>query len=256
MIQTNMATRLLLRKLTSDELAEAEVYASNLAYPKSSVDREKLLSDLSVSLFHYYYESTDILLMDGAFPVEIDEAMVGFEFNVGPYEIQDTLGLERFYQERRKRNQSRDPKRRYIPIADRMVEEGRLGRPTNVGWYRYPGGKGKVDDPLVEDLVAEESHFAKVARREFSVEEIQERVICALVNASADRFDEFPDLTIYDLDLVINECLSFPVTQGGLIFYANKIGLEKVSDRISVFAQEDPIIWKLSSHFSRLRIEN
>ena len=254
MIQTNMATRLLLRKLTSDELAEAEVYASNLAYPNSAVDREKLLSNLSVSLFHYYYESTDILLMDGAFPVEIDEAMVGFGFNVGPYEIQDTLGLERFYQERRKRIPIQDPKRRYIPIADRMVEEGRLGRPTNVGWYRYPGGKGKVDDPLVEDLVAEESHFAKVTRREFSVEEIQERVICALVNASANRFDEFPELTICDLDCVISECLGFPVTQGGLIFYANKIGLEKISEKISMFAKEDPVIWKLSSHFSRLQI--
>ena len=254
MIQIIMATRPLLRKLTADELETAKVYADGLASHINSTVCEKHYNNLNVSLLHYYYESTDILLMDGAFPVEIDEAMMGFGFDVGPYENQDTLGLERFYRERLKRNQFRDPNRRYIPIADRMVEEGRLGRPTNVGWYRYPGGKGKVDDPLVEDLVAEESYFAKITRREFAKEEIQERVICALVNASADRFDEFSDLTIYDLDCIINESLNFPVRLGGLIFYANQIGLDKISNKISEFAKADPIIWKLSSDFSRLRI--
>ncbi|MFK5997198.1 MAG: 3-hydroxyacyl-CoA dehydrogenase family protein [Rhodobacterales bacterium] len=69
------------------------------------------------------------------------------------------------YTNRQRQNATRDPARRYIPIADRMVEEGRLGKKSGVGWYRYPGGGGAVIDPLLEDMIIEESYFAKVSRR-------------------------------------------------------------------------------------------
>ena len=89
----------------------------------------------------------------------------------GPYEAQDLSGLDIAYANRRRQAATRDPTRRYIPISDRMVERGRLGKKCSVGWYRYPDGQGKVEDPVVIDLVVEESRFAKVKRRTFTQNE-------------------------------------------------------------------------------------
>jgi len=111
-----------------------------------------------------YREAADTILMDGSTPWDVDEAMVNFGYAMGPYEAQDLSGLDIAYANRRRKDATRDPNRRYVPISDRMVDEGRLGKKVGVGWYRYPGGKGRVDDPLIEDLIREEAHFAKVTR--------------------------------------------------------------------------------------------
>ena len=85
---------------------------------------------------------------------------------MGPHEAQDLVGTEVAYADRRRRGDNSQL------IADRMVEEGRLGKKVGVGWYRYPGGGGAVIDPLVEDLIREEAHFARVEQRNFRDAEI------------------------------------------------------------------------------------
>jgi len=87
-----------------------------------------------------YREAADTVFMDGSTPWEVDEAMVAFGYAMGPYEAQDLSGLDIAHANRRRQDATRDPNRRYIPIADRMVELGKLGKKTGAGWYRYPGG--------------------------------------------------------------------------------------------------------------------
>jgi 3-hydroxyacyl-CoA dehydrogenase len=94
--------------------------------------------------------------------------MVEFGYAMGPYEAQDLSGLDIAYANRQRQAPTRDPNRRYIPIADRMIELGKLGRKTSAGWYRYPGGGGKVEDPIVADLAIEEAHFAGITRTDYS----------------------------------------------------------------------------------------
>ena len=107
-----------------------------------------------------YREAADTVFMDGSTPWEVDEAMVKFGYAMGPYEAQDLSGLDIAHANRRRQAATRDPNRRYIPIADRLIELGKLGKKSGAGRYRYPGGGGKVEDPIVADLAIEESHFA------------------------------------------------------------------------------------------------
>lgn len=195
-------------------------------------------------LLSRYREIADIIMMDGSNPWEVDEAMVNFGYAMGPYEVQDLSGLDIAYANRKRNEATRDPKRRYIPIADRMVNEGRLGRKTNVGWYRYPGGNGKVQDPLVEDLIIEESYFAKVERREFSEQEIQIRLLSAMINEAGAILEEGIAQSASDIDLVLVHGYGFPRWRGGPMFFADEIGLGKILDHIREFEKEDPIIWK------------
>ena len=173
-----------------------------------------------------YREAADMLLMDGTNPWELDEAMVEFGYAMGPYEAQDLSGLDIAYANRQRQKPTRDPNRRYIPISDRMVEEGRLGKKTGVGWYRYPGGSGPVVDPLIEDLIIEEAYFAKVERRDFTDDEIRSRLLLAMINEARDILADGIAQTAADIDLVTVHGYGFPRWRGGLMYYADSLEIK------------------------------
>jgi 3-hydroxyacyl-CoA dehydrogenase len=193
-----------------------------------------------------YREAADTLLMDGTNPWELDEAMVDFGYAMGPYEAQDLSGLDIAYANRRRQDATRDKNRRYIPIADRMVNEGRLGRKIGAGWYRYPGGGGKVVDPLIEDLVLEEARFAGVTRREFSADEIRRRLLLAMINEACGILHEGIAASATDIDLVTVFGYGFPRWRGGLMHYADTLGPAAVLSDLQALSEEDAVAWRPS----------
>ena len=193
-----------------------------------------------------YREAADGLLLDATNPWELDAAMVEFGYAMGPYETQDLSGLDIGYANRRRQDATRDPNRRYVKIGDRMVEEGRLGRKAGVGWYRYPGGGGKVIDPLVEDLVREEAHFAGVTRRDISDDAIREHLLLAMINEAADILHEGIATCARDIDLVTVFGYGFPRWRGGLMHYADSIGAATILEKVEALSQIDPVAWAVS----------
>ena len=190
-----------------------------------------------------YREAADTVFMDAATPWEVDKAMVAFGYAMGPYEAQDLSGLDIAHANRRRQDATRDPARRYIPIADRMVELGRLGRKTGAGWYRYPGGGGKVENPIVADLALEEAHLAGIARTEMTGEEIAERLVLAMINEGADILHEGIAQSARDIDLVTVFGYGFPRWRGGLMWHADRLGVAHVVQRLEALAAEDPLAW-------------
>ncbi len=193
-----------------------------------------------------YREAADTVMMDGSNPWEIDEAMVEFGYAMGPYEAQDLSGLDIAFANRRRQDATRDPNRRYVPIGDRMVNEGRLGRKVGVGWYRYPGGGGKVVDPLVEDLAREEAHFAQVERQNYTAEEIRRRLVLAMINEAADILWEGIASSASDIDLVTVSGYNFPRWRGGLLHHADTLGAGAILKDLQALAPEDALVWSPS----------
>ena len=198
-----------------------------------------------------YREAADTVFMDGSTPWEVDDAMVEFGYAMGPYEAQDLSGLDIAYANRQRQAATRDPNRRYIPIADRMIELGKLGRKTSAGWYRYPGGGGKVEDPIVADLAIEEAHFSGITRTDYSSQEIRQRLVLAMINEAADILDAGIAQSAGDIDLVTVFGYGFPRWRGGLMHYADSLGVEKIVAQLEILAQEDPVAWKVSPFLRR-----
>lgn len=190
-----------------------------------------------------YREAADTVFMDGSTPWEVDEAMVEFGYAMGPYEAQDLSGLDIAHANRRRQDTTRDPKRRYIPIADRMVELGKLGRKTGAGWYRYPGGGGKVDDPIVADLALEEAHLAGITRCDYSPDEIRRRLLLAMINEAAAIMEAGIAQSAADIDLVTVLGYGFPRWRGGLMHFADSLGATDILDGLEELAREDPLVW-------------
>lgn len=200
-------------------------------------------ASIGTRLTRRLYEAADTMLMEGAIPHELDEAMVAFGWDIGLYEAQDLIGLALAYADRKAQAETRDPNRRYIPIQDRMVEEGRLGKAAGVGWYRYPGGGGAVIDPLVEDLVREEAWFAGVTPRRFGAEKMQGRLVLALIHEAGLMLADGTAAGAADIDTVSLAGLGFPERLGGVIAHADTLGMAAVARALDPLAQEDPVIW-------------
>ena len=202
-------------------------------------------------LLSRYREAADTVLMDGSTPWEVDEAMVAFGYPMGPYSLQDLSGLDIAYSDRRRQDALRDPARRYIPIADRMIELGKLGRKTGAGWYRYPGGNGRVEDPIVADLAIEEAYFARIERVDYTAQEIRERLVLAMINEAADLLEDGVASSASDIDMASVFVYGFPAELGGLMQYAQTLGAPRIVEQLTSLAREDPIAWKISPLLER-----
>jgi len=190
-------------------------------------------------------EAADAILMDGSTPAEIDEAIVAFGYAMGPYETQDLSGLDIAYANRRRLDASRDPSRRYIPIADCLVTQNRLGKKTGAGWYHYPSGQIAVD-PKVEDIICREAEAANIKRRHFSSDEIQQRLLLAMINEAANILIEGIAVSAADIDLVLVHGYGFPRWRGGLMHYADQLGATLVMAKLTKLCDEDPLFWQPS----------
>lgn len=166
-----------------------------------------------------YRAATETLLLSGATPWDIDEAMAEFGYMMGPYEAQDMSGLDIAHANRIWWNAAQNSKHRQLPVSNRLFAEGRLGVKTGAGWYRYPGGE-KTIDPLVEDLIREEARFAGVKRWGISHDEIRRFVLAEVIKEAADILDEGIAQSAADIDLVLIHGYGFPRWRGGLMHYA------------------------------------
>ena len=70
-------------------------------------------------------------------------------------------------------------------------------------------------------------------RRAITNEEIIERTIYALINEGARVLDEGDALRAADIDVIYLTGYGFPAFRGGPMFYADRVGLTKVHERVS-----------------------
>ncbi|AVS75820.1 3-hydroxyacyl-CoA dehydrogenase NAD-binding domain-containing protein [Paracidovorax cattleyae] len=203
-----------------------------------------------------YKQAADYLMEDGASPYEIDAAVRGFGYPMGPFQVTDLAGGDIGWATRKRRAATRDPKARYVEIADRICERGWFGQKTGRGFYLYPeGARTGQPDPEVLAIVDAERAKQGVAPRSFTPEEIMRRYMAAMVNEGAKVVEEGIALRPLDVDVTFLSGYGFPRFRGGPMHYADTVGLPKILADIREFAQEDPLFWKPAPLLEKLVAE-
>ncbi|MBW9336363.1 3-hydroxyacyl-CoA dehydrogenase [Herbaspirillum sp. RU 5E] len=191
-----------------------------------------------------YRQAADALMEDGASPYEIDAAVHDFGFAMGPYQVVDLAGGDIGWATRKRRAATRDPRARYVHIADRLCERGWFGQKSGRGFYRYPDGpRSGAPDPEVLALIDEERARAGITPRSFSKEDIQRRYLAAMINEGANVVHQRIALRPLDVDVTFLYGYGFPRHRGGPMKYADMVGLPNVLADIRAFAAEDPLFW-------------
>ncbi len=174
-------------------------------------------------IYNAYRKQCEFMLEDGASPEEVDSALQAFGFAMGPFAVADLSGLDIAWRMRKAQAATRDPRERYVAILDHLCEQGRLGRKTCAGYYRYEDGKQvKTTDEAVRAIVTQASKERGITRRTLSASEIQRRALLAMVNEAALLLAEGVASRASDIDVVLVQGYGFPRWEGGPVFWARQ----------------------------------
>ncbi len=183
-------------------------------------------------MLYAYRRQADRLLLEGALPEQVDEALQGFGFRMGPFAVADLAGLDIGRAVRRRLAQEAEARGAPPPppnVADRLCEQGRFGQKTSAGFYRYDSGdRTPHPDPEVAEIARRESAAQGIERRKVGTREILERCLFALVNEGAEILGEGIAEREGDVDVVWALGYGFPRECGGPMYWAQRIGLPAV----------------------------
>ena len=232
-------------KVSSDVVATAFELAKKLK--KTPVRAGVCDGFIGNRILAVYGQAAHYMMEDGASPYQIDKALRDFGYPMGPFQVSDLAGGDIGWATRKRRAATRDPKARYVQIADRIAERGWFGQKTGRGYYLYPeGARIGTPDPEVEAIIDAERERAGVTPREFSDEEIVRRYLAAMINEGANVVHQGIALRPLDVDVTFVHGYGFPRYRGGPMKYADTVGLPKILADIREFAKEDPIFWQPS----------
>ncbi|WP_420409815.1 3-hydroxyacyl-CoA dehydrogenase NAD-binding domain-containing protein [Hoeflea sp.] len=199
-----------------------------------------------------YRGAADRMILEGASPWQIDEAVKAFGLPMGPFEMSDLAGLDIGYMTRQRKAATRDH-RDVVPVwADEMYHKGWLGQKTGQGYYVYEGRKGTPNE-AVEPLIAHAR--AGRAQRSFTQQEIQRVYMAAMVNEAAKVVGEGIAQRPLDVDVTLLYGYGFPRWRGGPMHWADTEGLSGLLDDINAWAESDPYFWQPAPLLEKLVAE-
>lgn len=186
-----------------------------------------------------YGREAGLLMLEGASPQQIDNAIFNFGMPMGPLAMGDMAGIDIGYMLRQQFPADRFDEHAYR-VPNRMVEAGRKGQKTGKGYYLYEAGnRTPQPDPEVEAIIIDEAEKAGISRRsDITDEEIVARCIYPLINEGAYILEEGFAARPSDIDVVWMNGYGFPPYHGGPMFYADHVGLENVLKTLEGFAEK------------------
>lgn len=163
----------------------------------------------------FYGEALRIYDEGIASPATIDWAMKEIGgFRMGPFELMDLIGHDVNYAvtESVFKEFFYDPRFKPSITQKRMVESGRLGKKSGIGFYDYREG---AQNPAPD-------------KDELRGKEIFNRIIVMLINEAADAL--FMNIaTAEDIDLAMTNGVNYPK---GLLQWGDEIGVEIVLEKL------------------------
>jgi 3-hydroxyacyl-CoA dehydrogenase len=200
----------------------------------------------------HYSKTASYLVLDGATPQQVDTALEGFGFAMGPHKVGDLAGLDIGWMTRKRKAATRDPNERYAgAVADRICEEGWFGRKTGKGYYVYEG-KDITPNPAVDEFITEERAKAHITPRQFTDQEIVDRYMTAMIVEAARVVEDGTARRPLDVDMVFLFGYGFPRHRGGPLHYADTIGAAALVDRIKTYAKEDATYWQVPALLEKM----
>ena len=219
---------------TSDETL-ATIMAVGKRLKKAAVVSLNAPGFIGNRMLFGYTAQANMLLLEGALPHQIDQALESFGLNMGPFRMMDLVGLDLGW---RARKLSGKESPLHAKIGDELCEQDRYGQKSGAGYYNYSEGS-RAPNPAPEneavyEKISSENGFT---RRDISDEEIVERCILALINEGADILSEGVAQRAADIDVVYINGYGFPIWRGGPMHHANAMGLDKVIEKLEKYRE-------------------
>jgi 3-hydroxyacyl-CoA dehydrogenase len=229
-------------KKTSAEALKTAMYVSTITY-KTGVVVGNCQGFAANRMLEGYVRESEFLILEGATPEQIDKAMVNYGFPMGPCTMGDMAGVDvrNYVLDSMKSAQLIPDDPRYGAISKALFAEGRLGQKTGGGNYDYgEDGRTPIPSPKVAEIRDRLAAELGIEKRDFSDEEIVNRLMLPVINEAAKVVDEGIVNYPSDVDILWIFGYGFPAAKGGPVYQANQMGLEQVRAALNAYREADP----------------
>jgi 3-hydroxyacyl-CoA dehydrogenase/enoyl-CoA hydratase/3-hydroxybutyryl-CoA epimerase len=181
-----------------------------------------------------YMAEAAFLLQEGMEIKQVDNAYVKeFGMPMGPFALMDEVGLDVCIKVLKIFQKAFGERIELAPCMIALEKSGRLGKKNGKGFYTYgeDGRRGDVDGTIYSAL------GLKPPTSPLSAKECIERGVFAMVNECSralieDKIVETP----HEVDLAMIMGTGFPPFRGGLLKYADSIGLTYIETQLAEYA--------------------
>ncbi len=170
------------------------------------------------------------LLAEGAAIEDLDGALTGYGFPVGPMTLLDEVGLDVGEKVGKILHAGFGDRMKPPEALHALVAAGRLGRKSGKGFYTYDGKRKQVD-PTVYDLLPGVRRRRRVPRAE-----VAERLSLALCNEAARALGDGIVRSARDADIGAVFGIGFPPFRGGPLRALDAMGARAAVEALSRLA--------------------
>jgi 3-hydroxyacyl-CoA dehydrogenase/enoyl-CoA hydratase/3-hydroxybutyryl-CoA epimerase len=218
-------------KSSKERVAQAFAFAHQIGKtPVLAKDRPGFL--VNRILIPYLMEA--LQLFESGEPVKrIDDLMLKFGMPMGPLRLLDEIGLDTAMHVAGFLTHKL-PKSGPIPtILPKMVSAGFLGKKSGKGFYTYAGkNKPPVPNPELRKL-----DWKLIRGRPW--QNLLDRMVFSMINEAARCLDEGVSKSSVDIDLAMVLGAGWCPHLGGPLYYADRMGFEKVAATLRDLARKN-----------------
>jgi 3-hydroxyacyl-CoA dehydrogenase / enoyl-CoA hydratase / 3-hydroxybutyryl-CoA epimerase len=177
-----------------------------------------------------YMNEAAFILEQGSKIEKIDNVIKDFGMPMGPFTLADTVGVDIGYKVATILNESYGSRMPIASIIEKMYNAKLLGAKTKAGFYEY-AGRDKYANSHVTSMLENNNKIIED-------EEIVQRCIYIMINEASRCLEEniVTDAAIIDFAMITGT--GFPPYKGGLLSYANEIGLKNILESLRKFEKE------------------
>ena len=177
-----------------------------------------------------YLNEAAFILEEGSKIEKIDSLIKDFGMPMGPFTLADTVGIDIGYKVATILNEAYGSRMPIASIIEKMNDAKLLGLKTKAGFYEYDG-KDKYVNTHVTSMIQNNTKI-------FEDEQIVQRCIYIMINEASRCLEEniVSDASIIDFAMITGT--GFPAYKGGLLSYANDIGLKNILESLRTFEKE------------------
>lgn len=173
-----------------------------------------------------YMNESGFLLEEGNSIESLDEAMLNFGMPMGPIALLDEVGIDVAAKVAGILTEAFGARMEKSGVVEKLYADGRHGKKNGKGLYLYENGKRQGPDPSVYGVLGiRNPHPADAAA-------VVERMVLAMINEASLILDEKIVGSPGELDLAMIMGTGFPPFRGGLLRYADSLGLPHIVARL------------------------
>ena len=176
-----------------------------------------------------YMNEAAYLMQEGVKPNRIDKVLRKFGMPMGPMELLDEVGIDVAYKVSKIFDNAFGERMQSAPVLKELFEEMKLkGKKTGKGIYIYKKKSKKVNKALKEI-------YSKKDKIRITNNEIRDRLIYRMINEAVLCLEEniVSEADYLDMAMIIGT--GFPAYKGGILKYADKVGVENIFDALNHF---------------------